>query len=66
MRVAVEALLGNTELSVIGGQIPDDEGLVAGSGQQDVGVLEGGGQALFRASDPLFFMGEPSRCSWKV
>lgn len=45
MGVAVERPLGVTVLGLIAGEVPDDQGLVAGAGQEHVGVLNGGGQA---------------------
>lgn len=47
MRVALEGALGDTVGGLITGKVPDDEGLVAGTGQQHVGVLEGSGQGLY-------------------
>ena len=46
MRVTLERALGDTVAGLIAGKVPDDEGLVAGTGQQHVGVLEGSGQGL--------------------
>jgi len=44
VRVTLEAALGVTVGLLITGKVPDDQGLVAGSGQQHVGVLQGGGK----------------------
>ena len=43
MGVAVESLLGNSILAVLAGQLPDNEGLVPGAGEDHVGVLGVGG-----------------------
>lgn len=42
MRMAVERALGVTVGTLIAGQVPDDEGLVAGTRQEHVWVLQGG------------------------
>ena len=39
MRVTLEAALGVTVGLLITGEVPDDQGLVAGSGQQHVGAI---------------------------
>ena len=39
MRVAVESLLGNSILTVLAGQLPDNERLVPGGGQDHLRVL---------------------------
>lgn len=39
MGVTLEAALGVTVGLLITGKVPDDEGLVAGSGQQHVGAM---------------------------
>ena len=43
MRVAVESLLGNSILTVLAGQLPDNERLVPGAGEDHVRVLGVGG-----------------------
>ena len=43
MGVAVESLLGNSILAVLAGQLPDNEGLVPGAGEDHVRVLGVGG-----------------------
>lgn len=45
MRVTVERPLGVTVLGLVAGEVPDDQGLVTGRGQEHVGVLHGGSQA---------------------
>jgi hypothetical protein len=48
--VALKRLSGNTVVGVVSGQRPDNQGLVSGSGQQNVGVVgrssEGGNPAV--------------------
>lgn len=39
MRVALETALGVSVGGFVAGQVPDDQGLVAGSGQQHVGAI---------------------------
>jgi hypothetical protein len=39
VRVTLEAALGVTVGLLITGKVPDDQGLVAGSGQQHVGAI---------------------------
>ena len=43
VRVAVEPLLGHSVLTVLAGQLPHDQGLVAAAGQDHVRVLRVGG-----------------------
>lgn len=38
MRVTVERSLGVTVLSLVTGEVPDDQGLVAGGGEEHVGA----------------------------
>lgn len=54
MRVTVERPLGVTVLGLIASEVPDDQGLVPGSGQEHVRVLHGGSQA----GDPAILLGE--------
>lgn len=39
VRVTVQRALGVTVLGLIAGEVPDDQGLVAGSGQEHVGAV---------------------------
>ena len=39
----MESLLGNSILAILAGQLPDNEGLVPGAGEDHVGVLGVGG-----------------------
>ena len=40
MRVTVKAALGVAVAGLVAGQVPDDEGLVAGSREEHVGALQ--------------------------
>jgi hypothetical protein len=44
-------------------QVPDDQGLVAGSGQEHVGVLEGSGEGLYFMSASAYTLEQTSSSS---
>lgn len=48
MRVTVQRSLGVSVGALVAGQVPDDESLVARTGEEHVGVFEGGSEG----SDP--------------
>ena len=54
--VAAEGPLGEAVLAFLAGQVPQNDSLVTGRGQEDVGVVDGGRNGSDPAFVPVFFM----------